>query len=191
MKLMILLLPATLLVNCIKGIDKNRISRSSVAEKNKFGNIKNVPTLAINGQQQPDTDDGTFAYYYVDDDRTSIHFGANAMPREQAGPKAESGEDQSDADYNSIYPPKSLARRHQAELAYMKRYMGSQFSAEQVLYHKLLGKGTKYLKSIRPTKRHTDMLEIEIGMSVMMIEDLVERDQLMVMAAAIKMVFFF
>ena len=61
-------------------------------------------------------------------------------------------------------------------------------SVEYLLYQDLIGVNSHYLKHVRPVFNHHQAINVEVGMSVMMIEELIERDQIMIMAAAIKMV---
>ena len=63
---------------------------------------------------------------------------------------------------------------------------GDEFSAEHALYERLLEKN--YQKHVRPVKNHQRPITVRVGMAVMMIEDIVERDQIMVMAACVKMI---
>ena len=60
-------------------------------------------------------------------------------------------------------------------------------SAEHALYNALLG-GSRYQKHVRPVRNHQKPIVVRVGMAVMMIEELVERDQIMVMAACVKMI---
>ena len=58
-------------------------------------------------------------------------------------------------------------------------------SPEEKLYRALFGRG--YLKNVRPAADPNDAVVVNVGMCVMMIEDLIERDQMMIMAACVKM----
>ena len=58
-------------------------------------------------------------------------------------------------------------------------------SAEQALYRHLLG--SRYMKHVRPVRNHAKPITVKVGMCVMMIEDLIERDQIMIMASCVKM----
>ena len=62
----------------------------------------------------------------------------------------------------------------------------SNSSAEQRLYRHLL-RNSDYLKMMRPVRNHTQPITVKLGMCVMMLEDVVERDQTMLMSVCIKM----
>ena len=59
-------------------------------------------------------------------------------------------------------------------------------SIEYQLHNALLN-SNRYSKNVRPVINHNKPVYVQLGMCVMMIEDLVERDQTMIMSACVKM----
>ena len=68
--------------------------------------------------------------------------------------------------------------------------MDQDISAEYVLYRDLFHSqrhGFQYQRTVRPVHKHSDPITVYVGMCVIMIEEIVERDQMMSMAACLKL----